>query len=1214
MPTSHGNQQRNAIRSSIKKLCMSTAIISAVLFSSNAFAGNLDGGSASVGAGSPSDWWVVYNGGHLDVTSGGSTADIQVLGPSTLTMDGGTVTPRSGYGGISFLGGSGTIENSTILGSVTLEGSLGGVNSIVTINNSTMAGVAAQGFGSQLTIRNSTMDSVFVNTNAAARIENSTVRFTGTPGMGGFAVQVNGGGGTLDLIDTDIIVDGDPNAAGLISYSGDTDRAVVTMSGGSISSSGYGAIVDTAATLKMERVKVASQNVGLDTWAAKAELTDTTIETTGDSAYGVYARNGGIVDLTGGEVSTAGAYASAILATGTSSNVRGTNTVISTAGTYANGVEATWGGKVELSGVSISTTGMYAAGISLTGPDTIITAKDSIIHTYGEESHGVAVHMGSLDLGNVAVTTDGMNAHGINAGYMSTVKLNGASVTTKEINAYGLLATQDGSSVTASDVLVATYGDNAMGAAAVQGGTLVIEGGEIKTAGYNANGVFVGYESARATLTDTRISTTGDSAHGILVQDGNEVTATQINVTTIGAGSHGVVAKGGSSVTGQDALVTAYGADSIGVSLADNSTAAFKHSTIIASYGPALKAESGVVGFDFSAGSYIAGGNGTLLTAAAVTTTTLTADGNSYLSGDMVAEADDAVIDASLTNGSQWYGAAKGVTRASVDGSSYWQMTGSSDVGSLTNDGTIEFDAADPYKTLTAGRLAMNDGTFILNTKLNAGGAASETDRIVVTGDATGTGSIVVRNNGGTGAFTGTGATDGIQVVSVGGASDAEFKLGSAAIVGIYDYQLKKADGQNWYLQTEGSDVVDPPVDPVDPVNPVDPVDPIDPIVDPVNPGPGPGNPGPGTGHVVDIVPGYNIALSAAQNHVLTSLDTFHERLGELRAEALNDGYHAWMRGIGKTGSYSPRSVTGYNGHGFDMTTAGVQIGADYSKSDVFVAGDKLTVGIFGEYANSSFDVRGRTADGSISSKGLGGYVTWQQKAPSGRKPGTGAYVDAVVKQDWLDFGVSARSVSGFDLQNGYKGKATTASIETGYGFDLGNNVVLQPQAQLTWSKVKADSFTDAYGIAVHGQEAESLIGRVGVRLEKTFYFGDAEEAVEAAPVPAQKQVKGQKGMKGKNAKAAPAVLSEAPKKKKFVKSVTTYADANVKHEFKGRNGLVASNTGIGNDMGGTRAEIGVGVVARVSENVSLFGRGSVEFGGSTNVAGKVSGGLKITW
>ncbi|WP_255461717.1 autotransporter outer membrane beta-barrel domain-containing protein [Brucella anthropi] len=192
------------------------------------------------------------------------------------------------------------------------------------------------------------------------------------------------------------------------------------------------------------------------------------------------------------------------------------------------------------------------------------------------------------------------------------------------------------------------------------------------------------------------------------------------------------------------------------------------------------------------------------------------------------------------------------------------------------------------------------------------------------------------------------------------------------------------------------------------------------------------------------------------------------------------------------------------------------------------------------------------------------------RRPPTDKKPGTGVYVDAVVKQDWLDFGVSAKSVSGFNLSNGYKGKATTASIETGYGFDLGNNVVLQPSAQLTWSKVKADSFTDPYCIPVHGQEAQSLIGRLGVRLEKTFYFGD--------------------------------------------ETVTTYADANVKRGFKGENGLVASNTGIANDMSGTNYDIGSGAVFRVSENVSLFGRAAVEFGGSTNVAGKGTGGLNINW
>ena len=185
---------------------------------------------------------------------------------------------------------------------------------------------------------------------------------------------------------------------------------------------------------------------------------------------------------------------------------------------------------------------------------------------------------------------------------------------------------------------------------------------------------------------------------------------------------------------------------------------------------------------------------------------------------------------------------------------------------------------------------------------------------------------------------------------------------------------------------------------------------------------------------------------------------------------------------------------------------------------------------------------------------------------------------------------------------------------------------MLQPQAQLTWSRVHADNFTDSYGIAVHGQEAESLRGRIGVRLEKTWYFDEEEEADEPvvlAPAKPQKPVKGAKGKNGKKTKlgkgkavANPAIALKpaAPKKKKFVKSVTGFVDANVKHEFKGRNGLVASDTAIGNDMHGTRFDIGVGVVAKVSKNVSLYGRAAVEFGGRTDVAGKVTAGLKIVW
>ncbi|MCB5205578.1 autotransporter outer membrane beta-barrel domain-containing protein, partial [Neorhizobium sp. T786] len=313
----------------------------------------------------------------------------------------------------------------------------------------------------------------------------------------------------------------------------------------------------------------------------------------------------------------------------------------------------------------------------------------------------------------------------------------------------------------------------------------------------------------------------------------------------------------------------------------------------------------------------------------------------------------------------------------------------------------------------------------------------------------------------------------------------------------------------------------------------------------------------------------------------------------ELRAEEMSNGFHAWSRAIGKSGSYSPK-VTGYNSQGFSTNVAGMQIGGDYSTEGVFVQGDKLTVGLFGEFAHSSFDVSGRTAHGSISSKGIGGYATWQQHAPTGSQSGTGLYVDAVVKHDWLDFGVDAKSVTGFDLNNGYKGRAISASVETGYGIDLGDNLILQPQAQLVYSKVTADSFTDNYGVTVSGQESESLRGRLGLRLEKTFFLDDEVEAV--APPETRNTGKGVKNTKGKASARAP----QQPRKKKSGRSVTTFVDANVKHELRGKGGFTANGTSVGSDMGGTTFDVGIGATAKLSDNVSLYGRASVEFGGHT--------------
>jgi outer membrane autotransporter protein len=419
---------------------------------------------------------------------------------------------------------------------------------------------------------------------------------------------------------------------------------------------------------------------------------------------------------------------------------------------------------------------------------------------------------------------------------------------------------------------------------------------------------------------------------------------------------------------------------------------------------------------------------------------------------------------------------------------------------------------------------------------------------VVIAGHASGESRIAIHNAGGTGGLTGTDPTDGIQVVEIGGRSDAEFKLSHAVIAGIYDYNLYQADGQNWYLQSKANKDEEG---------------------------------GPGEGKVADSIEGYNLALSAAQQHVQATLGSFHERLGELRSQPEQTGYQSWFRGIGQGGSYAPRA-SGHAGRAFDLNTSGFQLGADYGLSGLAGPGDQLTFGAFGDRARSRLDVKRSTANGTLTSKGVGVYAAYQQQAPAGSAPGAGFYADAVLKHDWLDLEVKAVSVSQFGIGHAYTGSAFTAALETGYGLGVGNGVVVVPNAQLSWSKLDADGFIDDTGVSVHSQHAKSLLGRAGVRLEKTLFLGQGAASYHH---------------------------------KTLAKSVTTFADISAKHEFKGNNGLVANDTALGSNMGGTRGDIGLGAVARISPRVSLFGRAAAEFGGNTTeVSKKASAGIKVAW
>jgi autotransporter-associated beta strand protein len=111
-----------------------------------------------------------------------------------------------------------------------------------------------------------------------------------------------------------------------------------------------------------------------------------------------------------------------------------------------------------------------------------------------------------------------------------------------------------------------------------------------------------------------------------------------------------------------------------------------------------------------------------------------------------------------------------GILGGTVNVQTGGRLQGTGEVGTTTSDGTIA--PGNSIGTLTIdGNSTGNGGTLVIESEL--GGAASPSDRLVVTGDTAGTTNVKVVNVGGTGAQT----VEGIKIVDVGGASNGAFSL-----------------------------------------------------------------------------------------------------------------------------------------------------------------------------------------------------------------------------------------------------------------------------------------------------------------------------------------------------------------------------------------------------------------------------------------------------
>jgi fibronectin-binding autotransporter adhesin len=344
-------------------------------------------------------------------------------------------------------------------------------------------------------------------------------------------------------------------------------------------------------------------------------------------------------------------------------------------------------------------------------------------------------------------------------------------------------------------------------------------------------------------------------------------------------------------------------------------------------------------------------------------------------------------------------------------------------------------------KALTASSIAPGGtsiGTLTLDGDYAGTGATLEiqsslagdnatTDRLVITGNSTGSTNVAVTKTGGASAAT----VNGIKIVEVGGASTGTFTLlgdlginGQQAVAsGAYLYGLFQgtptlADG-DWYLRSL-----------------VNPADPGAPLVQPAAP----------------VIEAY--VASALQS--FNEMDTMQQRLGNrswLETDA--EGRGIWGRIAGRHTVNVPGSST--TGASYTTDTVALQGGVDgvihQSGIGTIVGSGNLQLG------HIAADIGSASGSGTVAGTafGVGGGLTWYGD--------TGLYLDAQGKLTWFDTSLHSN----------------TLSLEGGQQLALDDNWSITPQAQLSYSHVGFAEFLDPFGNAVTLSRGDSLIGRVGM-------------------------------------------------------------------------------------------------------------------------------------
>ena len=746
----------------------------------------------------------------------------------------------------------------------------------------------------------------------------------------------------------------------------------------------------------------------------------TTITTSGIGGFGIFALTGGTVTANGISITTSGFLSPGGFNADGAATLGGTinleNSSIATSGDNADGLHVlSANGEIIGTNLTIVTSGRMAAGAEADNGGSIQLRGGSISTSNDGSSGLIATNGGNVTAQGITINTAGANAYGAFARTNGTLNLNpGTVINTSGNGSYGLFALSGGN-ITGNGINVTTTGrpdlllNTADGAAALTGtsgpATITLQNSAISANGLGANGLFVsGAGSSISLINSNVVSSLGN---GALVDNGANLTLTGSTITAL---IHGIVATRGSVATPNSILLS--GGDLITV------------------FGDAFQVRNGVTNISVINGATVTGNTALLrvLDPPAATVVNLNAS-HASLFGDIFADpASQTAVN--LTNASVLTGRVNPLQSPgadlTIDRSSQWVMTGSSNVKSLSvtpgANATFSFLFNLARNTLTIGNLLGTGGRFGLNINLRR----DVSDLIDITGTSQGSHLLTFFDRG-----TDLRKNQSLLVVQT---ADGVAGFSGFTDRGIFKYYVVHGDGsattpdpKDWYLVRADRIVPDQVERSADL--------PAGSVGTPV---------GLSTQDALANAANAAIGTYAAGTPLFyADMEAMIQRLGELRLlsgesrGSLDSGGKAiipskpaeeppatvgtWITGFG-----NGMHITDEASRPFDQNTGGFQLGADM-RFDAFHG--HLYAGGFLSYFNASRDFLDG-GNGSTNALSLGTYATWLNPE--------GWYADLVLKytQLWNYFNTPASDASITTAQ--YSVPALGGSLEIGKRFNLG--------------------------------------------------------------------------------------------------------------------------------------------------------------------------------